>query len=69
MSNKLMIFRSNRKNGRILPFDRKRSYLKRIRGYDPGKEGGKSLSLEARGTLLVSNNEKNVFAENALSYF
>ena len=43
MSNKLMIFRSNRKNDRILPFRGKRSCLKRIRGYKTGKEGGGSV--------------------------
>ena len=40
MSNKLMIFRRNRKNGGILPFGRKSSCLKRIRAYHKGKEGG-----------------------------
>ena len=42
MSNKLMIFVSNRKNGGILQVGRKRSCLKRIRDYDTGKEGDKS---------------------------
>ena len=41
MSNKLMIFGSNSKKGRIPLFDRKRSCLKRIRGFggcNTGKE-------------------------------
>ena len=42
MSNKLMIFKSNRKKGGALSFGSKRSCLKRIRGYDTGKEGGGS---------------------------
>ena len=42
MSNKLMTFESNRKIGGILSFVRKRSCLKRIRGYDTGKDGGGS---------------------------
>ena len=42
MSNKLMIFESNRKKGRVLSFGGKRSCLKRIRGCDTGKEGGGS---------------------------
>ena len=42
MSNKLMIFGSSRKKGGILPFGGKRSCLKRIRGYDTGKEAGGS---------------------------
>ena len=37
VSNKLMIFGSHRKKGGILPFDRKRSCLKRIRGCDTWK--------------------------------
>ena len=37
-----MIFKSNRKKGGILLFGSKRSCLKRIRGYDTGKEGGES---------------------------
>ena len=40
MSNKLMIFRSNRKKGGAPFFDRNRSFLERIRNYDTGKEGG-----------------------------
>ena len=39
MSNKLMIFESSRKKGGILLFGGKKSCLKRIRGYDTGKEG------------------------------
>ena len=42
MSNKLMIFRSNRKKGGAPSFGRKRSCLKRIRVYDTGKKGGGS---------------------------
>ena len=38
MSNKLLIFGSTEKIGGI--FGRKRSYLKRIKGYNTGKEGG-----------------------------
>ena len=34
-----MIFRSNRKKGRVPSFGDKKSCLKRIRGYDTGKEG------------------------------
>ena len=42
MSNKLMIFGSNRKIGGIPSFGEKRSCLKRIRGYNTGKHGGGS---------------------------
>ena len=42
MSNKLMTFESNRKIGGVPLFGRKKSCLKRIRGYDTGKEGGGS---------------------------
>ena len=48
ISNKLMIFRSDRKNGRILPFGGKRSCLKRIRGYKTEEEGGRSMHYFAR---------------------
>ena len=41
MSNKLVIFESNRKKGGVLSFGGKRC-LKRIRGYNTGKEGGGS---------------------------
>ena len=39
MSNKLMIFGSNRKIGGVPSFGGKRSCLKRIRGYNAGKDG------------------------------
>ena len=39
MSNKLMIFKSSRKKVGVLLFEGKRSCLKRIRGYDTGKQG------------------------------
>ena len=39
MSNKLMIFESNRKKGGVLMFGRRRSCLKRNKGHDTGKEG------------------------------
>ena len=55
MSNKLMLFKSNRKNGGILLFCRKRC-LKRIKGYNT-KEGG------------ATNEGNNVIAQNVLSYF
>ena len=42
MSNRLMIIESNRKKGGVLSLGGKRSCLKRIRGYDTGKEGGGS---------------------------
>ena len=42
MSNKLMIFDSNRKKGGVLVFGCKRSCLKRIRDYNTRKEGGGS---------------------------
>ena len=42
MSNKLMVFESNRKKGGVLSFGGKWSCLKRIRGYNTGKEGGGS---------------------------
>ena len=42
MSNKLMIFESSRNKGGVPSFGGKRSCLKRIRGYDTGKEGGRS---------------------------
>ena len=48
MSNKLTIFGSDRKNGRILRFSGKISCLKGILGYDKGKEGGKSRHLFAK---------------------
>ena len=35
-----MAFGSNRKIGGILSFGVKRSCMKRIRGYDTGKDGG-----------------------------
>ena len=38
MSKKLTIFGSNRKTGGVPSFGGKRSYLKRIRGYDTGKD-------------------------------
>ena len=41
MSNKLIIFGSNRKKGGVPSFASKRSCLKRNRGYDTGKEGGR----------------------------
>ena len=63
MSNKLMTFESNRKIGGVPSFGGKRSCLKRIRGYNTGK-----MEVEV-GTLLLSNYEKNVIAENGLSYF
>ena len=40
MSNKLMMFGSNRKICGVPAFSRKRSCLERIRGYDTGKDGG-----------------------------
>ena len=40
MSNKLKAFGSNRKKGGVPSFGRKRLCLKRIRGYDTGKDGG-----------------------------
>ena len=45
MSNKLMAFGSNRKMGGVPSFGGKRSYLKRIRGYNTGKDGGGSKAL------------------------
>ena len=42
MSNKLMTFESNRKIGGVPLFGRKKLCLKRIRGYDTGKDGGGS---------------------------
>ena len=42
MSNKLMIFKSNRKTGGVPSFGGKRSCLKRIRGYNTGKDEGRS---------------------------
>ena len=42
MSNKLMIFRSNRKKVGVLTFGGKRSCLKRIKGYNTEQEGGGS---------------------------
>ena len=39
ISNKLMTFESNRKIGGVPLFGRKKSCLKRIRGYDTGKDG------------------------------
>ena len=41
-----MIFESNRKKGGVLSFGGERSCLKRIKGYDTGKEeGGSSHSF------------------------
>ena len=37
-----MTFGSNRKIGAVLSFGGKRSYLKRITGYNTGKDGGGS---------------------------
>ena len=37
-----MIFESNRKKGGVLSFGSKRSCLKRIKGYDAGKDRGES---------------------------
>ena len=42
LSNKLMTFGSNRKMGGVLSFVRKRPFLKRIRGYNTGENGGGS---------------------------
>ena len=39
MSNRLMILWSNRKEGGVPTFGRKRSCLKRNKGYNTGKEG------------------------------
>ena len=44
-----------------MSFGGKRSYLKRIRGYNTGKEGG--------GSNHSSANKNNVTAENLLNYF
>ena len=63
MSNKLKIFWSNRKIGGVLLFCGKRTYLKRIMGYDTGQ-----MELEV-GTLLLSNDKNSVITENVLSYF
>ena len=48
MSNKLMTFESNRKIGGVPSFGGKRSCLKRIRGYDTGKDGGGSRHCFAK---------------------
>ena len=40
--NKLMILKSKRKTGGVLSFGGKRSCLKRIRGYNTGKDEGGS---------------------------
>ena len=40
MSNKLMMFGSNRKIRGVPSFSGKCSCVKRIRGYDTGKDGG-----------------------------
>ena len=42
LSNKLMTFGSNRKMGGVLSFVRKRPFLKSIRGYNTGEDGGGS---------------------------
>ena len=42
MSNKLMIFGIYRNIGGVMLFSGKRSCLKRIRGYDTGKDGAGS---------------------------
>ena len=42
MSSKLIIFLSNGKIGEIQSFGGKRSCLKRIKGYDTGRDGGES---------------------------
>ena len=58
-----MIFRSDRKKW-LLSFDRIRSCLKRIIGYDMG-EGEAEV-----GTLLLDNDKNNVIANKVLlSYF
>ena len=64
ISNKLMIFRSARKNpSRILPFDGKRSSLKRIRVATQGKR------VVEVGILLIGNDKNNVIVDKVLSYF
>ena len=45
----------------ILSFGRKRSFLKRIRGYDTGEEGV--------STIFLSNDKNNVIVDKVLSYF
>ena len=57
-----MTFRSNRKIGGVLSFGGKRSCLKRIRGYDTGKDGGGSRHS------FTSNDKNNVIAENVLFF-
>ena len=51
MSNKLMIFESNRKKGGFMLFGVKMSCLKRIRGYDIGKERDGSTHVTAEKIL------------------
>ena len=63
MSNKLMIFGSNRKIGRMSLFGRKSSWLKRIRVMTQGRR-----EVEV-GIALLSNDEKNFNDKNVLSYF
>ena len=65
MSNKLMIFRSNRKNWRNAVVWQKKVMLEKNQGLR--QEGGRR-EVEV-GTLLLSNDENNVIAENVLSYF
>ena len=62
MSNKLMIFGSNRKIGRMSVWQ-KSSCLKRIRVMTQGRR-----EVEV-GIALLSNDEKNVIGKNVLSYF
>ena len=51
------------KNGRIPPFSKKRSCLKKIRGYDTERR-----EVEV-GTLLLSNDKNNIIADTVLSCF
>ena len=62
MLNKSVASWSNRKMGGVPSLGRKRSCLKRIRGYDTGKYGGGSRHS-------FTNDKNSVIAENVLSYF
>ena len=63
MSNKLMIFESNRKKGGILSFNSQWSCLKKSGVTTQGRR-------EVEVAILLLNNDKNnVTAENVLSYF
>ena len=64
MSNKLMIFGSNRKNWFNTAVWQKKIMLEKNQGLRHREGGGVKV-----GTLLLSSDENNVITKNLLSYF